>query len=130
MKLMRYLLMYVAATLMLAHSLVPHFHVQQNSSETHVEQHEDASSLLDYLTLAFHHEQYDGQLEIYVASDATEVNFDLDQSIITSDFDFVSPNTTSSTEVPAKKYGDHSLFASSEAAIQTYSLRGPPNILS
>jgi len=42
--------MYVAATLMLAHAFVPHFHCQQ--SEIHVEQHEDASSLLDYLVLA------------------------------------------------------------------------------
>lgn len=51
MKLMRYLLMYVAATLMLAHAFVPHFHYQQSESEIHVQQHEDASSLLDYLVL-------------------------------------------------------------------------------
>lgn len=55
----------VAGALLLLHSLLPHAHHTQLNDEQHIEEQQTASSILDYLQLAFHFNPGENHLEEY-----------------------------------------------------------------
>ncbi len=118
--------MYAAVTILMAHALTPHDHVTQ-VSKTNVSQHEEANSLLDYLVIGFHHEQYDGQLETYLAGNFQDVSLDF-QAVLPAvpsihfEYDIV---LASQQKIPTKAQR-----FTSDSALNTHCLRGPPAILS
>ena len=113
--------------LVLAHALIPHEHYNSNSAKD-TEAHEEASSLLDYLALGFHHEMYDGQQETYLHGEFQEVDFDQVEFIAhfaTLHFEVLFLDDTQATV----------LVADTSPLIQSYDpgipvLRGPPVVLS
>lgn len=114
----------LAMLMVLAHAVVPHQHIKPNSTEEHLEAHQQANSLIDFLALGFHHEQYDGQQEIYLYGEAS--SFDADA------FDFVAHFALLHFEVlfihedtvtPQDFYAE---FVSDSPYFDTSTLRGPP----
>lgn len=59
----RNMMLFIATTIVLLHSIIPHSHHSELSAEQHLQEHENASSILDYLSLAFHLDHEDGQFE-------------------------------------------------------------------
>jgi hypothetical protein len=55
----------VAGALLLLHSLLPHAHHSQLNNEQHIEEQQTATSLFDYLQLAFHFNPGENHLEEY-----------------------------------------------------------------
>ena len=80
MNVIRNISVFVAGIILLLHTLLPHEHHSELNEKEHFEQHESASSLLDFIKLAFHMDQGDGHLEKYRTS--KYFNFFLDAFII------------------------------------------------
>lgn len=115
--------MYLATIIVLLHSFVPHHHHSELITEDHIEEHEEASSLVDFLALAFHFEQHDGQLEKY--DSGTEFQLDDIEAIqyfIPSHFEFTAPTQAKVILVT----GNQSVPLSN--IISCTELRGPPSV--
>lgn len=56
---------FVSVSILLAHNMTPHLHHAELSEEEHTRQHEEASSLLDWLMLGFHDDLGGGHLECF-----------------------------------------------------------------
>ncbi|MEQ8711839.1 MAG: hypothetical protein RIC80_02420 [Cyclobacteriaceae bacterium] len=59
------ILVMIAGVLLLFHSMLPHAHHSELNEEQHFQEHEMASSLFDYLQLAFHFDPGQNHLEDY-----------------------------------------------------------------
>lgn len=79
---LRHLMMTIATTIVLLHSIIPHSHHSELTHEEHHRQHENASSILDFISLAFHLDHEDGQLEEFVQGN----DIDIDQLFPVSTF--------------------------------------------
>ena len=75
MKLIRASFLFIAMIIVVMHAVIPHRHHESSNSVAHFQEHEKANSIIDLLVIAFHHEQYEGQLEIYDASDIVDFEF-------------------------------------------------------
>lgn len=75
MKLIRASFLFIAMLIVVMHAVIPHRHHESTKSVEHFQEHEKVSSIIDLLVIAFHHEQYEGQLEIYDATDKVDFEF-------------------------------------------------------
>ena len=68
--------MYVAAFILMAHSIVPHEHLGPTETGAHFEKHQEATSFLDFLALGFHHQLDDSQLEVFIGGETQDLSGD------------------------------------------------------
>lgn len=61
-----------AMFVVLLHSIVPHQHLANNNSFSHIEEHETASTWIDFIALGFHHQQVEGDLENFAPSNPSD----------------------------------------------------------
>lgn len=123
---MRNILLFVAMTILMAHALVAHTHVPQSVTEEHAALHQQANSLLDYLELGFHHEAYDGAMEVYQSPNDVKPEIQAHQIAFILRVILNIPIEVSTTPLPltCEKSGTPSfLYASA------LSRRGPPSQL-
>lgn len=108
MRLVRPFVLSVAMMIVLAHALIPHHHHSDIAGQDNIEEHNDASSIFDLLALAFHFEQYDGQMEIFVPgsqlhaenADIKIVSLDQDIEFFFSAVEIIDiPETSSGSEI-------------------------------
>lgn len=130
MKFVRASFLAFAMLIVLVHTFVPHHHYDESSvSIAHIQEHQKVDSFIDLLVIAFHHEQYDGQLEIYDLADYSDVslNFHFLMAILPE----VSEYILSSVE---DEHRQINRFFFVEPTLQDVlanqiELRGPPNKL-
>lgn len=99
MKIVRFLALFLATTVVILHSIVPHNHHCNLSPEEHAKEHQSANSLLDFIALGFHADHGEGQWEDF--SSSNEVRVQLMTASIVESLD-ISPSEflahTESTE--------------------------------
>jgi len=66
MKLVGKILSFLAITIIIAHTVIPHIHHSEISEKEHIYQHQQAKTIFDYIALAFHSEQQGGGFEEFV----------------------------------------------------------------
>lgn len=123
---MRKILLFAAMTIVMAHGLIAHTHVSIDNSDHHTALHREAKTLLDYFELGFHHEAYDGTMEIYQAPDDTSPEIQPLQLafVLRVVLDLPFEESAHSLPVEGENSGTSSfLFASA------LSRRGPPSQL-
>lgn len=77
MKLINKISIIVAGSILLMHSILPHEHHSELDEEQHVVAHETATSLLDFIKLAFHVDLGEDHLERYKITQQEHLAFDL-----------------------------------------------------
>ncbi|MEQ9299522.1 MAG: hypothetical protein RIF33_13195 [Cyclobacteriaceae bacterium] len=115
------ILVVVAGALLLFHSLLPHAHHSELNEEQHFEEHEMASSLFDYLQLAFHFDPGQNHLEDYQTA-----GYDL---IIISPYLLLGVETTLTTIEPeddAQEFRPYHRDLRIRYLHRSLSFRGPP----
>ena len=73
---MRIILILMAGSILLLHTLMPHQHHSELEAKENFELHESARNWLDLIKLAFHLDQGDDHLENYKISDNLRIIFD------------------------------------------------------
>lgn len=119
-------MMMIALAFLLVHMFVPHHHHANISSKENVQEHQSASSLIDFIALSYHN-QNEQDLTDYTFSHHLDIEFgaDLIQKISTIVALFII--------VPQEETKDQ-LFANPnlihrEVWQNVYALRGPPTII-
>lgn len=74
MKYLKNIFLLLAGCLLLLHSFIPHQHHSELSEEEHIEQHEEADDLFEFLQLVFHIDFGEDHLEKFKTS---SFHFDL-----------------------------------------------------
>lgn len=127
MKMIRNAALFVATALVLLHSIVPHVHHSDLTSSQDKHMHEEASSIMDFLALAFHLDHSDGNLENYVNS-ASSCDLELDQIILDLPSEIFNIELSS---IPIDSERSHFCFIYNERGHSCSSppeLRGPPSL--
>ena len=126
MRLFRSFSLFVATIIVLLHSIVAHSHESDLSESAHISEHQEASSILEFIALGFHGDHLDGQLEFFTGS--SEI------SIERQDLIHFSPNFCAVLTVQG--WGREIELSSSVDFIvrdnlqpRTSSLRGPPSLI-
>ncbi len=122
MKLIRKISLFLAGSILLLHTVLPHEHHSELSGKEHCEQHETAANLVDFIKLVFHMDQGEGHLEKYQTSGQASFLFHAIlveellpdfETIVSSENDFPNPFIQNSL---------HSRLLSSQLRF-----RGPPH---
>ena len=77
MKVLRQISISLAGAILLLHSILPHKHHTELNALEHVTQHESATSLLDFIKLAFHLDQGEDHLENFKVAEQYQLSIDL-----------------------------------------------------
>ncbi len=121
MKFTRKISIILAGSILLMHSILPHEHHSELDENQHIEAHETANSLIDYIKLAFHIDLGQDHLESYKVTQQEVLAFDL-ISYPTLDFSF----HITSTEIQSQKFIPLTDNFQSTYFSQHLRLRGPP----
>lgn len=112
--------MILAGVILLLHSFLPHNHHNEISEEEHLEVHEEASSILDYILLAFHNNPGKNHLEEFKSSQQYQLQFLLVTSVPSFDF-ALSPVLEVIESHPAYTY-----HFPRQTHYESLQFRGPP----
>lgn len=121
MKFIRKISIILAGSILLMHSILPHEHHSELDVNQHVEEHETATSLLDFIKLAFHVDLGQDHLESYKVDQQEQVTFHLIASPIL-EFSFEAP----CTQAQPQKFIPFEDKLHSRDFPQHLRLRGPP----
>lgn len=113
----------LAGAILLMHSILPHEHHSELDENQHVEDHETASSLLDYIKLAFHLDPGQNHLEEFQVSKQIQAPLVLNMPV-----EFVYEAVPELMEervivLPAYQFNFKTRFKH-----QTLRFRGPPQL--
>ncbi len=94
MKLAGKILMFIAVAILLLHAFLPHSHHEELSEEElteaeHVEAHEGAATILDFIRLAFHLNSGSNYLEDYKNTQQYQAQFFVESSEVAIEFEVV-----------------------------------------
>lgn len=118
---LRHTVLFIATSLVLLHSIIPHSHHSELTEEENLKQHETASSIIDYLSLAFHLDHEDGQLEDFIpGNDVDPVQL---EPYILSNFSVGVTLEVTERELLLTSY-DH--FYHDRSSLTSSGLRAPP----
>lgn len=124
MQLIRSISLFAAFAIVMVHSMVPHQHRDELSFAEHEAQHEEASGLIDYLSLAFHLEHGEGQLEEFNSVQHVQLE---ELSILHAEF--INSETTCFTEERStERFTDHKEIIPISSYEERNCLRGPPSL--
>lgn len=121
MKLIRKISIILAGSILLMHSVLPHEHHSELNENQHVEAHDTATSLLDFIKLAFHVDLGQDHLESYKVVQQEQVAFHL---IIYPAIDFSFE--TLFTEFASPKFLPFQDKLHTKYLSQPRRVRGPP----
>ncbi|MFT4739085.1 MAG: hypothetical protein ACI8QD_000453 [Cyclobacteriaceae bacterium] len=120
---MRNISFILAGTILLMHSVLPHHHHGDLNENQNVNAHETASSLLDFVKLAFHVDLGQDHLESYNVAQYEQVSFDI-LSVAINDFLFEA----SITEISFPKRFPFQENLHARFLSHHLSVRGPPQL--
>lgn len=123
MRMIRILSMYVATMIVLLHSFIPHQHHSDFKIQDHIEEHQTIDSFVDYLALAFHFEQHDGQLEKFDIGSETTADCSISASFVLSNPLLFNTDVCNVSEVYLQNEN-----VRLDLLLQGIELRGPPAI--
>lgn len=116
---------FVAVSILLMHSFVPHHHHSELSFEQNQEEHQNADGIIDFLALAFHFDHQEGQMEEFTVAQS---DFEFDE-IQLLDFATVSNNDLyESVFNKTKGLISYTPRKLAKRVDLTRSLRAPPSI--
>lgn len=121
MKLLRKISIAIAGTILLMHSVLPHEHHTELNDNQNIQAHERATSLLDFIKLAFHIDLGQDHLEKYKAASQEQVTFD---SYVSEIPDFSLETVYFENE--SQKFLAYKNNLYSKYYSRHHSLRGPP----
>lgn len=81
--------MFVAVAILLLHSFLPHSHHDELSEEEHIEVHEEAVTLLDFIRLAFHIDPGKNHLEDFKNAQQYQAQFLLAETELKIEFQVI-----------------------------------------
>ena len=113
----------VAGAILLLHSLLPHAHHSQLNDEQHLEEQQSASSIFDYIQLAFHFDQGENHLEEYQTS-GDDISFFSPFLVAVIEWSIVIPIV----EDPNRYYGPDQSDLRVRHPYSHLSFRGPPQL--
>ncbi|MGL1888106.1 MAG: hypothetical protein OCD76_16440 [Reichenbachiella sp.] len=125
MKTVKHIFLFLALSLLMLHSIMPHQHHDDNETVEEYQEHQEAQDLLDYLMLAFHISQGEEHLEEFQVSGSTVM---LNHTVVVAVFELVyQPKVVdeSNTEYETNFF----VLTTSESIVEGYSFRGPPSIV-
>ena len=76
MRIIRLILLSAATMIVLLHSMIAHSHHAEISENQHIEQHQKADTLFDFILLGFHVDHGDGHLEDMTPGDSLDISQD------------------------------------------------------
>lgn len=120
MKMSGKIAMILAGVILLLHSFLPHNHHNEISEEEHLEVHEEASSVIDYILLAFHNNPGKNHLEEFKNSQQYQLQFLLLANV--PSFDFGSPLLLETQE----SHTTHTYHFLRQTQYHSLQFRGPP----
>lgn len=122
MTLVRQICMVMAGAILLLHSLLPHEHHRDLDDEEHVVRHEMATSLVDFIKLAFHLDQGEDHLENFKVTEQFQLS--LDQYVLAQAYFTFAPKLIESQHIifPTFQATNYSRYLSLPLRF-----RGPPH---
>ena len=112
--------MILAGVILLLHSFLPHHHHNEISEAEHVEVHEEARTVIDYILLAFHNNPGENHLEEFKNAQQYQLQLLLVASV--PNFDFGSSVVLETLEKPSA----YSYYFPQPIHYQNLQFRGPP----
>ena len=118
------ILSFLVLAIVAIHAIVPHTHHSDLSGDEHTIQHQEASSVFDYIILAFHNEQQGGELEEFVNGDSDELFEGSNMQTITILYALFIPSAEQKIKI---SYIVNDIPIRDNLFTTSYTLRGPPS---
>ena len=123
MRLASKILSFLAITVIIAHTVVPHTHHSKLADEEHIVQHQQAKTILDYVALGFHFEQQGGELEEFVQDSNDNITFNNSAITLTATLYAV---LTIEKQKKTTSYIANNVPLRNKLFTDSFGLRGPP----
>ncbi|MEQ9468133.1 MAG: hypothetical protein RLN88_12015 [Ekhidna sp.] len=114
--------MFLAVSLLMAHTLMPHKHHSNVNDEDHFIEHAQAESLLDYIRLAFHVSPGENHLEEFQTAQGVSLYFPVAEIL-----DFQLSNEILEIEAPKVIFFD--AVIEQQFSPDQSNFRGPPQLI-